>query len=423
MKSSTWSAAIFAWSTLAVAMSACSAQPVIEAPVVSTALPAADDAAYVAQTSDTAPTKVMQRPSDQLLQLTAPIALYPDGLVAEVLTASTYPTEVVEAWRWMQQRPGLEGKALADAANTQAWDPSVKALTQFPSVLDNMNENLSWTSALGDAYATEPDDVMNAIQVLRQRAHAAGKLETTSEQTVSTQGQTIDIEPSNPDIVYVPAYDPWLVYGAPLDAYPDWVSVPGVFYEGPDLDFGAGFDIGLFAGSAWGWQDWGFDWHRHAVLYHHAPYVSHSPTFALLHDRHYAAPHLNQHAGEPLGHRLDRPGMPLARAPLERSVTPAPQDRGIPLASLDRSVTQSIQLPVVHAEPGFRPGAFSGFDHGGIVGGYSARGHESFGAPVHLGYAARGFGEGGVHEGGSREGGFHDGGFQGGGFHGGAGHR
>ena len=150
------------------------------------------------------------------------IALYPDSLVAQILAASTYPAEVVEAQRWIAQHHSLHGKQLADQVNTQSWDPSVKALTAFPSVLANMNSNLSWTSALGEAYVKDPQDVMNTVQDLRQRAEQAGNLRSTPQQTVSTQGQQIVIEPSDPDVVYVPQYDPWLAYGPPLVAWPSW---------------------------------------------------------------------------------------------------------------------------------------------------------------------------------------------------------
>ena len=228
-------------------------------------LPAADPSGQ-----DAVAAQATQQPSDQVLQLVAPIALYPDALVGQILTAATYPTQIVEASRWLQQHSALNGNALADAVNSQPWDPSVKALIQFPAVLDNMDKNLSWTSALGDAYVNEPDDVTNAVQILRQRAQAAGTLATNSQQTVTTQDQAIDIEPTDPDVVYVPAYDPWLVYGAPLVAYPDWFDVPGVFYDGPDLFFDAGLDLGLFGGFAWGWHHWGFDWHHHAALHDHS---------------------------------------------------------------------------------------------------------------------------------------------------------
>jgi Protein of unknown function (DUF3300) len=155
----------------------------------------------------------------QLQQLVAPIALYADALVAQVLAAATYPDQIVEADRWLQQHPDLKGEQLGHEVDKQPWDPSVKALTEFPSVLANMDKNLSWTSSLGDAYVNQQQDVMDAVQVMRQRAKQAGNLNSTSQQTVSQQGQTIVIEPADPQVVYVPAYDPWLVYGAPLGVW------------------------------------------------------------------------------------------------------------------------------------------------------------------------------------------------------------
>src|SRR5438128_10477697 len=140
---------------------------------------------------------------EHLQQLVAPIALYPDELVAQVLAAATYPTEIVEANRWLQENSSLKDAQLADAVDKQSWDPSVKALTQFPSVLANMDKNLSWTSSLGDAYVNQQQDVMNAVQAMRQRAKAAGNLNSTSQEKVSQQGQTIVIEPAEPQVVYV----------------------------------------------------------------------------------------------------------------------------------------------------------------------------------------------------------------------------
>jgi hypothetical protein len=343
-----------------------------------------------------------QDASEDVLQLAAPIALYPDELVAQILTASTYPTEVVEAWRWLREHPGLTGASLADAANSQTWDPSVKALLQFPSILDNMNKNLAWTSALGDAYANAPEDVMNAVQVLRQRARAAGTLKTTTQDTVTTQDQSIVIEPASPDVVYVPAYDPWLVYGEPIDAYPDWVSVPGIFYSGPYLFWGAGLAVGAFAAFDWGWHHWGFDWHRHEALYHHEPYWSHSPTFAHAGGSDHGA--FEHHAQLPVIHDgANRPVGPLrAPGPVVRGGEPF-------RASGFRA---PVAAPQFHGGPAFRGGAFSGFDHGGVVRAYSDRGRSSFGAPMRMG---------GSH---LSAGGFHGSGFHdGGGSHGGGGHR
>ena len=198
-----------------------------------------------------------QATPEQLQQLVAPIALYPDSLVAQILAASTFPDQVVEADRWMQEHPGLQGDALGQAVDQQPWDPSVKALTAFPSVLGNMDKNLSWTSSLGDAYYNQQQDVMDAVQVMRQRAQQAGNLRTTPQQVVTTQGPTIVVQPANPEVVYVPAYDPWVVYGGPIMAWPGWYPYPGIWYGGPYLSFGVGFGIGFFGGFGWGWNHWG----------------------------------------------------------------------------------------------------------------------------------------------------------------------
>ena len=181
---------------------------------------------------------------DQLLQLVAPIALYPDALVAQILAGATYPTQVVEAARFLNDNPNLTGDALVNAVNQQSWDPSIKALTQFPSVLNNMNQNLSWTSALGDAYYNDQQNVMAAIQELRQRAYEAGTLKTTAQQTVTTDSstQTIIIAPAQPTVVYVPAYNPSIVYGAPVETYPGYST--GAMLATAAVSFGVGM-LGL----------------------------------------------------------------------------------------------------------------------------------------------------------------------------------
>src|SRR5438552_7414845 len=163
---------------------------------------------------------VSAAPSPQeLQQLVAPIALYPDALVGQVLAASTYPTQVVEADRWLQQNPGLKGEALGSAVDKQPWDPSIKGLTQFPDVLNNMSKNITWTSALGDAYFNDPQSVMNVIQALRRDAEKAGNLTSSSQQTVKMEGQTIIIEHADPTVVYVPSYSPAVVYGTTIAPY------------------------------------------------------------------------------------------------------------------------------------------------------------------------------------------------------------
>jgi hypothetical protein len=230
------------------------------------------------QSNQQSATPAAQQSAQELQQLVAPIALYPDALVAQVLAASTYPTEIVEAERWMQSHSDLKDENLAKEVDKQPWDASVKALTQFPSVLESMDKNLSWTSSLGDAYANQPQDVTDAVQTMRQQAQKAGQLNNNEQQNVTNQGNTIIIQPANPDVVYVPAYDPWLAYGDPIVAYPGWVPVPGIFYGGPSIYFGAGFGIGFFGGFGWGWHHWDYDWHRHGAIYNHNTYVSHSRT-------------------------------------------------------------------------------------------------------------------------------------------------
>src|SRR3981081_2599801 len=239
--------------------------------------------AFADQTDQaTAPPPVVaaQQTPAQLQQLVAPIALYPDALVAQILAAATYPDQIVEADRWLQQHTELKGEQLGQEVDKQPWDPSVKALVEFPSVLANMDKNLSWTSSLGDAYVNQQQEVMNAVQVMRDRAEKAGNLKSTSQETVTQQGQTIVIEPADPEVVYVPEYDPWLAYGEPIGVWPGWYSYPGLFLGGPGIGFGLGFGIGFFGGFGWGWHHWGDDWRgRHGVEFNHNTFVSHSRVF------------------------------------------------------------------------------------------------------------------------------------------------
>lgn len=230
------------------------------------------------QPPDQAPARTPQTP-DQLDQLVAPIALYPDSLIAQILAAATYPAQVVEADRWVQAHPDLKDDDLAKAVDQQSWDPSVKALTAFPSVLGNMDKNISWTSSLGDAYYNQEQDLADAIQRMRQKAEQAGNLKDTPQQRVETQGSTIVIQPAQPQVVYVPAYDPWLIYGYPVVAWPGWYPYPGIWFGGPSLFFGVGYGIGFWGGYGWGWGHWGYDWHNHYAVYNHNRYYSRSTTF------------------------------------------------------------------------------------------------------------------------------------------------
>ena len=205
--------------------------------------------------------------------LVAPIALYPDSLVAQILNAATFPDQIAVANYWLQQNKTLTGTALMTAVDKQTWDPSVKALTQFSSVLNNMAQNLSWTSQLGEAYHNQQADVMTAIQTLRAKAKAAGNLKSGSQITVVQQApQTIVIQPTNPQIVYVPQYNPTVVYGYPY-------VTPG--YSTGDLvatgllSFGAGMAVGaMMSGGCcgWGYSSWNCNWHGGVVVYHGGAY-------------------------------------------------------------------------------------------------------------------------------------------------------
>jgi Protein of unknown function (DUF3300) len=204
--------------------------------------------------------------SGQLDALVAPIALYPDALLSEILMASTYPLEVVEADRWAKANTSLKGDALKTAVDQQSWDDSVKSLVATPSVLDMMSTKLSWTQQLGDAVLAQQPDVMDAIQRLRTKAQANNKLASNEQQNVSTQQQSgrqvIVIEPTDPNTVYVPYYDPAVVYGSwPYPAYPPYYwPAPGYIAAGviaTGLAFGAGYALGRWASGGWGG---GFNW-------------------------------------------------------------------------------------------------------------------------------------------------------------------
>jgi len=206
--------------------------------------------------------------ADELQSLVAPIALYPDALVAQVLGAATFPDQVADADSWLHNNQNLTGSNLMKAVDTEPWDPSVKALTQFPSVLDNMAKNLSWTSSLGEAYHTQTSDVMAAVQALRAKAYAAGNLKSGSQITVVQQSpQTIVIQPTNPQVVYVPTYNPTVVYGVPYTT-PGY-STAAVVTTGL-LAFGAGIAVGAAISGGccgWGYSYWGCNWHGGTVVY------------------------------------------------------------------------------------------------------------------------------------------------------------
>jgi hypothetical protein len=237
--------------------------------------------------------------ADQLYQMVAPIALFPDKLVAQVLAGSTYPDQITAAENLLTQNPNLKGDLLQAAVQPQSWDASVKGLTQFPSVLSQMAQNTQWTAALGEAYVNDPTDVLNAIQVMRQRARAQGNLQSSAQQAISVQPvqqvqaseqaqgyqvsgdspevysgpdvvpppqQVIQIEPAQPDAVYVPAYDPQTVYGGDMPVYPSYEYVQPSYTTGEVVTVGAvAFGAAIVVGAlldhhGGGWHSWGMNW-------------------------------------------------------------------------------------------------------------------------------------------------------------------
>jgi Protein of unknown function (DUF3300) len=206
--------------------------------------------------------------------------------------------------------------------------------------------------------------VMDAIQVMRQKAEQAGNLKSTPQQTVTTQGSTVIIEPANPEVVYVPAYDPWLVYGYPITPWPYWYPYPGIWFGGPYLSFGFGFGIGFFAGFGWGWGHWGFDWHNHYVIYNHARYYSRSRTF-------YNRNAYYRGGGErgvvkSVNRGFNRPGNVYNHP----GASPRPFEG-------NRQAARGYAEP--RGQSNVRSGAFSNYDHGGETKSYSSRGRASFG--------------------------------------------
>jgi len=193
----------------------------------------------------------------QLSNLVAPIALYPDPLLGQMLVASTYPLEVVEANQWLQRNKNLGGRALMDAAKQQPWDPSVQALVAVPAALTMLNQDIRWTTDLGNAFLAQQADVMNAVQQMRAQAQSNGKLASTPQQTVTTDTQggqkAIVIQPADPQVIYVPSYDPFYVWGPPVYGF-----YPPLYYPGFGFGFGWGFDVGFWFGGWGGWGGWGW---------------------------------------------------------------------------------------------------------------------------------------------------------------------
>jgi Protein of unknown function (DUF3300) len=317
---------------------------------------------------------------EQLEALAAPIALYPDSLVGSILAASTYPLEVVEAARWLEDpaHAGLTGDTLAAALEGQRWDPSVKSLMPFADVLRLMDRNLEWTEQLGDAFLAQQADVMDAVQRLRQRALAQGTLQSTPQQTVTTDQSVITIEPASPDVVYVPYYVPDIYGPWPWPGYPPYYfgPPPGVFIGGALIGFGIG--IGFW--QPWGW--YGCNWHDHGVvvyppLHRRQPGIPPRPQ-SWQHDPQHRdgvpyrdAPTAARYQGAEGGRHAYRgfpPPAPGGREPPHLAAPTAPMPR------------PAYGRPPVSA-PHTAPPAFESFGHGPQVRSEAARGSSSRSAP------------------------------------------
>src|SRR3984957_7927302 len=270
------------WMKQSMSMVVCATLMIAGAP---TELLQAQSASQSASAST--PPAVAPLTSSQLDTLVAPIALYPDALVAQVLAAASYADEVAFADLWLAQNQNLQGAALTQAVGQQSWDPSVKALTQFPSVLHNLAKNLSWTSSLGQAFENQQSDVMAAVQFMRAQAQAAGTLQSSPQIKVVQQSpQTIVIEPANTNVVYVPQYNPAVVFGTPLvvPAYTPPVAVAAGVSFGAGVAIGAaiaggGFVAGGFGGGGgWGFGAWGMNWGGGGgggnINYNHNTYIN-----------------------------------------------------------------------------------------------------------------------------------------------------
>ena len=354
---------------------------------------------------------------NQLDDLVAPIALYPDPLVSQILVASTYPLELVQASQWLQRNPGFTGAALTQAAQQQNWDPSIQALVVFPDLVKRLNQDITWTTNLGNAFLSQQGDVMDAVQRMRLKAQQAGKLSSTSQQTVSTTNDAgqpiIAIQPANSQMMYLPYYDPTFIWGPPLYyPYASW------YYPGDYFGFGVGIPMGLYFGGGWGgWGGWGwgFGWGGHSIFVNNSfihRYNFNSRGSASLSGRSTWA-HDASHRG----------GVPYSNAALANryrgNVRQNLQTRGSAGQTQTRGAAQSGgermgNRQISSSNPGKNRSAFGGVREGKAARGQSDHGYSSLGAARSGGGGfSRGGGGGGMRGGG--------GGMRGGG--GGGGHR
>src|SRR6201984_2762303 len=226
-----------------------------------------DTLAYISSPSQQAapstPNQASKIPSDQLDSLVAPIALYPDPLLAQAVAASTYPLEIIQLRQWLEKNKGLKDKALADAVAKEPLDPSVQALAALPDVVKRLADDIQWTTDLGNAFLAQQSDVMEAAQRMRKKAQEKGNLKSTEQQKVETtvvnSQPVIVIEQANPQVVYVPSYNPTVVYGPPVYPYPPITyPPPGYYAAGMAISFGVGVAMGAMWSGGWGYGcGWG----------------------------------------------------------------------------------------------------------------------------------------------------------------------
>jgi hypothetical protein len=294
-------------------------------------------------------------PPDQLDSLVAPIALYPDPLLAQVLAASTYPVEIVELQQWLTKNPGLKDKALSDAVAQQPWDPSVQGLAGFPDVVKRLSDDIQWTTNLGNAFLAQQQGVMDAVQRMRSKAKNNGTLKSTSQQAVQTKSvdnqPVIVIEQANPQVVYVPTYDPVVVYGPPVYPYPP------IYYPPPPppgslaLSFGIGIVMGAAMGSHWGWGcGWG---HNSTVV------INNNNTY--VHNNNIRTGNINTRNNTWQHNPQHRQGTPYPNQSVANRY--GGTTRGAPMATRQAGAQQQL------ARQGGNPGPRSGGGAGGVAGG------------------------------------------------------
>ena len=328
----------------------------------------------------------------ELDQMLAPVALYPDGLLSQVLMAASYPLEVVQAARWSNAHPGLTGDDAVRAAEAENWDASVKSLVAFPQVLQTMDAKIEWTERLGDAFIGQQAQVMDTVQKLRQKAQAAGNLNSNAQESVTVADNAIDVAPTNPQVVYVPYYDPAVVYGVWW-----WPMFPPVFWSpwagyGWNSGFAWGLGIGIGADFFFGSWDWG----HHQVYMRGGRYPGGGQVW--VHDpghRHgvpYRDASMNRQYGRAAPTAPSRADFRGHESPMY--TRPGTFGNRSPATPSARSMNNSYAAPRSHA--------FENVGHGAAAQGFSARGHASM--PGRSAGPSRSSGPSGSHGGGGRPG-------------------